>query len=82
MASASVHGDRSQIVSRGRTAPSSVSRTSSAKTETQKRLNTSDGSSKQLASATKVRSPFPKSPAKTSGRPSDRLNPKTIDPVS
>ena len=85
MATASVHGDRSQIVSRGKTAPSLGSRTPSAKAKAQKRLNTSDGtSSKQYSSASKTRSPLPKSPAtkSSSGRPSDRLNPKTIDPVS
>lgn len=85
MATASVHGDRSQIVSRGKTAPSLGNRTSSAKDKSQKRLNTSDGSSKELVSASKVRSPLPKSPAtktSTGRRPSDRLNPKTIDPVS
>ena len=84
MASASLHGDRSHIVSRGKKPPSPLvqgtktplPRTSEAK----KRLNSSDGSSKQFVSAAKVPSPGCKSAAKH--RPSDILNPKTIDPVS
>ena len=84
MASASLHGDRSHVVSRGKKPPSPlvqgsktpVPRTSEAK----KRLNNSDGSSKQFVSAAKVPSPGCKSAAKQ--RPSDILNPKTVDPVS
>ena len=84
MASASLHGDRSHVVSRGKKPPSPlvqgsktpVPRTSEAK----KRLNSSDGSSKQFVSAAKVPSPGCKSAAKQ--RPSDILNPKTVDPVS
>lgn len=80
MASASLHGDRSYVVSRGKKTPSPVvqgSKTPIPRTsEAKKRLNSSDGRSKQLVSAAKV------STSTAKQRPSDILNPKTVDPVS
>ena len=79
MASASLHGDRGYVVSRGKKTPSPVvqgSKTPIPRTsEAKKRLNSSDGGSKHLVSATKVST-------STKQRPSDILNPKTVDPVS
>ena len=73
MASALIHGDRSQVLDQGSKTP--IRRSSEAK----KRLNSSDGtSSRQLASATKV----PTAKSATKQRPSAILNPKTVDPVS
>ena len=90
MASALIHGDRdrSQVVSHGKKPPSPLDRGSKTpiprSSEAKKRLNSSDGaSSRQLASATKVPTASgckPKSATKQ--RPSDILNPKTVDPVS
>lgn len=84
MASASLHGDRSYLVSRGKKTPSPLvqgSKTPIPRTsEAKKRLNSSDGSSKQLVSAAKVPTSGCKSAAQQ--RPSDILNPKTVDPVS
>lgn len=84
MASALLHGDRSDVVSRGKKTPSPVVQSSKTPTPrgsaTNKRLNSSDGASKQLVSAAKVPSSRCKSAAKQ--RPSDILNPKTVDPVS
>ena len=79
MASASLHGDRSYLVSRGKKTPSPVvqgSKTPIPRTsEAKKRLNSSDGGSKQLVSAAKLST-------SAKQRPSDILNPKTVDPVS
>ena len=90
MASALIHGDRdrSQVVSHGKKPPSPLDQGSKTpiprSSEAKKRLNSSDGaSSRQLASATKVPTASgckPKSATKQ--RPSDILNPKTVDPVS
>lgn len=84
MASASLHGDRSHVVSRGKKPPSPLGQGSKTpiprSSEAKKRLNSSDGSSKQLVSAAKVPTPGCKSATKQ--RPSDILNPKTVDPVS
>ena len=84
MASALLHGDRSDVVSRGKKPPSPVVQGSKTpiprSSEAKKRLNSSDGSSKQLVSAAKVPASGRKSATKQ--RPSDILNPKTADPVS
>ncbi|KAM7445847.1 hypothetical protein ABFA07_005819 [Porites harrisoni] len=84
MASALLHGDRSDVVSRGKKTPSPVVQSSKTPTPrgsaTNKRLNSSDGASKQLVSAAKVPSSRCKSAAKQ--RPSDILNPKTVDPFN
>lgn len=83
MASASLHGDRSQVVSRGKKPPSPLvqgSKTPTPRsTDTKKRLNSSDGSSKRFVPAAKV--PTPAFKSATRHRPSDVLNPKTVDPV-
>lgn len=80
MASASLHGDRSYVVSRGKKTPSPVVQGSktpiSRSSDVKKRLNSSDGGSKQLVSAPKL------STSAAKQRPSDILNPKTVDPVS
>ena len=80
MASASLHGDRGYVVSRGKKTPSPVvegSKTPIPRTsEAKKRLNSSDGGSKHLVSTAKV------STSTAKQRPSDILNPKTVDPVS
>ena len=83
MASASLHGDRSHVVSRGKKPLSPLVQGSKTPTprsgDAKKRLNSSDGSSKQFVSAAKVPTPVCKSATKH--RPSDILNPKTVDPV-
>ena len=83
MASASLHGDRSQVVSRGKKPPSPLvqgSKTPTPRsTDTKKRLNSSDGSSKRFVPAAKV--PTPAFKSATRHRPSDVLNPKTVDPL-
>lgn len=83
MASALLHGDRSQVVSRGKKPPSPLVEGSKTPTprssEAKKRLNSSDGSSRQLASAAKAPTSCKSA---TRQRPSDILNPKTVDPVS
>lgn len=80
MASASLHGDRSYVVSRGKKTPSPVvqgSKTPIPRTsEAKKRLNSSDGGSKHLVSAANV------STSTAKQRPSDILNPKTVDPFN
>ncbi|KAJ7336569.1 hypothetical protein OS493_011783 [Desmophyllum pertusum] len=84
MASASLHGDRSHVVSRGKKPPSPLGQGSKTpiprSSEAKKRLNSSDGSSKQLVSAAKFPTPGCKSATKQ--RPSDILNPKTVDPFN
>ena len=81
MASASLHGDRSYLVSRGKKTPSPVVQGSKTPiprpSEAKKRLNSSDGGSKRLVSAAKVSTSIT-----AKQRPSDILNPKTVDPVS
>lgn len=89
MASALIHGDCSQVVSHGKKPPSPLDQGSKTpiprSSEAKERLSSSNGaSSRQLASATKVATASgcikPKSATKQ--RPSDILNPKTVDPVS
>lgn len=84
MASASLHGDRSQVVSRGKKPPSppvqGTKTPTPRSTDTKKRLNSSDGSSKRFVSAAKV--PTPACKSATRHRPSDVLNPKTVDPFN
>ena len=81
MASASLHGDRSYLVSRGKKTPSPVVQGSKTPiprpSEAKKRLNSSDGGSKHLVSSAKVSTSIT-----AKQRPSDILNPKTVDPVS
>ena len=80
MASASLHGDRSYVVSRGKKTPSPVVQGSKTpiprSSDAKKRINSSDGGSTKLASAAKL------STSAAKQRPSDILNPKTVDPVS
>jgi len=82
MASSLASQGRSQVVSRAKKTPSPsvcVPKTpSKTLSDSKKRLNSSDGSSKRH---TDPKSPFRVERSST-GRPSDRLNPKTVDPVS
>lgn len=82
MASSLASHGRSHVVSRAKKTPSPSTllpkTPNKPETNFKKRLNSSDGSSKRHVTST---SPF-RVERSTSSRPSDRLNPKTVDPVS